>query len=79
MIQASIEHTLSAIATGRFDSLNADVHAEFGVNPHTKSTQVDKALKTIKADELEEDRLFVVKNQSYSNFNLIYGIAGDHS
>jgi ATP-dependent helicase/nuclease subunit B len=79
MIQASIEHTLSAIATGRFDSLNADVHAEFGVNPHTKSTQVDKALKTIKADELDEDRLFVAKNQSYSNFNLIYGIAGDHS
>lgn len=79
LIQASIEHTLSAIATGRFDSLNADVHAEFGVNPHTKSTQVDKALKTIKADELDEDRLFVAKNQSYSNFNLIYGIAGDHS
>ena len=79
MIQASIEHTLSAIATGRFDSVNADVHAEFGVNPHTKSTQVDRALKTIKAGELEEDRLFLVKNQSYSNFNLIYGIAGDHS
>lgn len=79
LIQASIEHTLSAIATGRFDSLNADVHAEFGVNPHTKSTQVDKALKTIKADELDEDRLFVAKNQSYSNFNLIYGITGDHS
>ena len=70
---------MSAIATGRFDSLNADVHAEFGANPQTKNTQVDKALKTIKADELDEGRLFVAKNQSYSNFNLIYGIAGDHS
>lgn len=79
LIQSSIEHTLSAIAIGRFNSLSADVHAEFGVNPHTKSTQVDKALKTIKADELDEDRLFVAKNQSYSNFNLIYGITGDHS
>lgn len=79
LIQSSIEHTLSVIATGRFNSLSADVHAEFGANPRTKNTQVDKALKTIKADELEEDRLFVVKNQSYSNFNLIYGIAGDHS
>lgn len=79
LIQSSIEHTLSAIATGRFNSLSADVHAEFGVNPQIKNTRVDKALKTIKADELEEDRLFVVKNQSYSNFNLIYGIAGDHS
>src|SRR5699024_8347863 len=79
MIQTSIEHTLSAIATGRFDSLNADVHAEFGVNPQIKNTRVDKALKTIKTDELDESRLFVAKNQSYSNFNLIYGIAGDHS
>ena len=40
---------------------------------------MDRALKTIKADELDEGRLFVAKNQSYSNFNLIYGITGDHS
>ncbi|MGO2943467.1 MAG: PD-(D/E)XK nuclease family protein [Brevibacterium aurantiacum] len=79
IIEESVAHALSNIATGRFDSLNADAHATRGCAPVKRGTQMDKPLKDIKADELSEGRLFVVKNQFFSDFNLIYGIAGDHS
>lgn len=79
LIQTSVEQALTAIATGRFESLSADLHAEYGVDPHTKNTQLDNALKDIKTEELNDSRLFVLKRQAFSNFNLIYGIAGDHS
>lgn len=79
IIEESVAHALSNIATGRFDSLNADAHDTRGIAPVKRGTQMDKPLKDIKADELSEGRLFVVENQFFSDFNLIYGIAGDHS
>ena len=44
-----------------------------------RNTDVTKTLKALKEAELAEQRLFVIKPQTYSDFNLIYGIAGDHS
>jgi ATP-dependent helicase/nuclease subunit B len=79
IIEQSVEHALSNIVAGRFESPNADAHADHGVIPQRRDTQMDKPLKEIKDHELAEGRLFSIKNQFYSDFNLIYGIAGDHS
>ncbi|MGR6092106.1 PD-(D/E)XK nuclease family protein [Brevibacterium sp. CSND-B09] len=79
IIQRSVETALTHIATGRFDSPSGDVHAELQTAPGVRSTDVTKALKAFKEEELADQRLFVIKPQSYSDFNLIYGIAGDHS
>lgn len=79
IIQRSVEETLTKIATGRFESPSGDIHAAQGTAPGVRNTEVDKALKALKEEELAERRLFVIRPQSYSDFNLIYGIAGDHS
>lgn len=79
IIQRSVETALTHIATGCFDSPSADIHAELQTAPGVRSTDVTKALKALKEEELADQRLFVIKPQSYSDFNLIYGIAGDHS
>lgn len=79
IIQASVEFALSNIVAGRFDSPSGDVHARLTCAPGEKRTEVKKVLEAKKADELAEQRLLVIKPQTYSDFNLIYGIAGDHS
>jgi ATP-dependent helicase/nuclease subunit B len=79
IIQRSVEEKLTKIATGRFESPSADIHAELQTAPGVRSTVVTKALKAFKEEELAEQRLFVIKPQTYSDFNLIYGIAGDYS
>lgn len=79
IIQRSVETALTHIATGCFDSPSADIHAELQTAPGVRSTDVTKALKAFKEEGLADQRLFVIKPQSYSDFNLIYGIAGDHS
>ena len=79
IIQRSVEETLTKIATGCFESPSGDIHAAQGTAPGVRNTDVTKTLKALKEAELAEQRLFVIKPQSYSDFNLIYGIAGDHS
>ena len=79
IIQRSVETALTHIATGRFDSPGSDIYAELQTAPGVRSTDVTKALKAFKEEELADHRLFVIKPQSYSDFNLIYGITGDHS
>lgn len=78
-IEESVEHALSNIVAGRFDSPNADTHVDFDAKPGERGSEVDKALKAVKKERLEEGRLFVIKLQTFSDFNFIYGIAGDHS
>ena len=78
-IEASVEDALTKIATGDFESLSADVYADFGITPEEKSTDLDKAIKAIKDAASAEGRLFIDKPQRFSAFNIIYGIAGDHS
>ena len=78
-IEASIEDALTKIATGSFESLSADVYADFGISPGEKNTELNKAIKSIKDEITEEGRVFIDKPQTFSAFNLIYGIAGDHS
>lgn len=78
-IEASVEDALTKIATGRFESLSADVYADFGIRPGEKNTELNKAIKSIKDEITEEGRLFIDKPQTFSAFNLIYGIAGDPS
>ncbi|SDS99035.1 PD-(D/E)XK nuclease superfamily protein [Brevibacterium sandarakinum] len=78
-IEASVEDALTKIATGDFESLSADVYADFGITPEEKSTDLNKAIKAIKDAASAEGRLFIDKPQRFSAFNIIYGIAGDHS
>ncbi|MDN6326129.1 MAG: PD-(D/E)XK nuclease family protein, partial [Corynebacterium sp.] len=78
-IEAGVEHALTKIATGDFESLSADVYADFGITPEEKSTDLNKAIKAIKDAASAEGRLFIDKPQRFSAFNIIYGIAGDHS
>ncbi|MDN5587839.1 MAG: PD-(D/E)XK nuclease family protein [Brevibacterium sp.] len=78
-IEASVEDALTKIATGHFESLSADVYADFGIRPGEKNMELNKAIKSIKDEITEEGRLFIDKPQTFSAFNLIYGIAGDHS
>ena len=78
-IEASVEDALTKIATGDFESLSADVYADFGITPEEKSTDLDKEIKAIKDAASAEGRLFIDKPQRFSTFNIIYGIAGDHS
>lgn len=78
-IEASVEDALTKIATGDFESLSADVYADFGITPEEKSTDLDKEIKAIKDAASAEGRLFIDKPQRFSAFNIIYGIAGDHS
>lgn len=78
-IHASVEDALSKIATGRFEALGADVYADSGIAPGEKSTTVNKAIEAIKTATIDEGRLFIITPQHYSNFNLVYGIAGDYS
>ncbi|MCD1287793.1 hypothetical protein CV023_18475 [Brevibacterium sp. CCUG 69071] len=78
-IEESIEHALSNIAAGRFDSPVADIHAALEAKPGEAGKEVDKAVTEFKKEELAEGRLFVNKSQSFSDFNLIYGIGGDQS
>lgn len=79
IIQRSVEETLTKIATGCFESPSGDIHAAQGTAPGVRNTEVTKALKAFKEEELAEQRLLVIKPQTYSDFNLIYGIAGDYS
>ncbi|AOP54150.1 PD-(D/E)XK nuclease family protein [Brevibacterium aurantiacum] len=79
IIQRSVEEALTKIATGRFDSPSGDIYAKLQTAPGVRNTEVTKALKALKEEALAEQRLFVIKPQSYSDFNHIYGIAGDHS
>ena len=37
-IEACVEDALTKIATGHFESLSADVYADFGITPEEKST-----------------------------------------
>ncbi|AZL06226.1 PD-(D/E)XK nuclease family protein [Brevibacterium aurantiacum] len=78
-IEASVEDALTKIATGDFESLSADVYADFGITPEEKSTDLNKEIKAIKDAASAEGRLFIDKPQRFSAFNIIYGIAGDHS
>lgn len=78
-IEASVEDALTKIATGAFESLSADVYADFGIKPGEKNTDLNKAIKDIKAAASAEGRLVIDKPQSYSAFNIVYGIAGDQS
>lgn len=79
IIEESVEHALSNIVAGRFDSPNADTHADLDATPGERTSEVDKALKAIKKEILQDGRLFCIRRQTFSDFNLIYGIAGDHS
>src|SRR5699024_9923350 len=78
-IEASVEDALMKIATGDFESLSADVYADFGVRPGEKNTDVTKAINDLKEATDAQGRLLVVKPQTFSPFNIIYGIAGDYS
>src|SRR5699024_12619636 len=78
-IDASIEDTLAKIATGDFESLSADVYADFGIRPGEENTDLTKAIKDLKETAEAQGRLLVVKPQTFSPFNIIVGIAGDHS
>lgn len=79
IIEESVEYALSNIVAGRFDSPNADIHAALEAIPGDAERAVDKALNEFKKEELSEGRLFVSRRQTFSDFTLIYGIAGDHS
>lgn len=79
IIEESIENALSNIVAGRFDSPVADIHAALEAKPGEARNEVDKAVTEFKKEELAEGRLFVNKSQSFSDFNLIYGIGGDQS
>src|SRR5699024_293166 len=41
-IEASVEYALTKIATGDFESLSADVYADFGIRPGEKNTDLNK-------------------------------------
>src|SRR5699024_11518824 len=64
-------------STGNFESLSADAHADLGIRPQEKSTDLNKGIKDIKDAASSDGRLFIDKPQTFSDFNLIYGIAGD--
>lgn len=78
-IEKSVEHALGRIATGRFDAPIADAHAQLQLAPGESSQALTGRLKELKAEACDEGLLFVDKPQAYGEFNLIYGIAGDHS
>src|SRR5699024_9137563 len=78
-IVSSVADALTKIATGNFESLSADSHADLGIRPGEKSTDLNKALKAIKDAASSDGRLFIDKPQTFSDLNLIFGIAGDHS
>src|SRR5699024_3031983 len=78
-VEASVEDALTKIATGDFESLSADVYADFGIRPGEENTDVTKAIKDLKEAADADGRLLVVQPQTFSPFNIIFGIAGDHS
>ncbi|WP_193627392.1 PD-(D/E)XK nuclease family protein [Brevibacterium sp. CFH 10365] len=78
-IEASVEDALTKIATGNFESLSADVYADFGIRPREKNTDLNNAIKDFKEAADAQGRLFIDKPQTFSPFNIIFGIAGDHS
>src|SRR5699024_6753169 len=78
-IEASVEDALTKIATGDFESPSADVYADFGIRPGEKDTDLNKSIEDLKEAADADGRLLVVKPQTFSPFNIIVGIAGDHS
>lgn len=78
-IQRAVEHALGRIASGRFDAPIADAYAQLHLTPGESSKALTDRLKELRAGAIDEGLLFVDKPQAYSEFNLIYGIAGDHS
>src|SRR5699024_8605738 len=78
-IESSVADALTKIATGNFESPSADAHADLGIRPQDKSTNLNNGSKDIKDEASSDRRLFIDKPQTFSDFNLIYGIAGDHS
>lgn len=78
-IQHAVEHALGRIASGRFDAPIADAYAQLHLTPGESSKALTDRLKELRAGAIDEGLLFVDKPQAYSEFNLIYGIAGGHS
>lgn len=78
-IQKSVEYALTAIVQGRFEALIADDIIE-EANLSGDGRPADKAKDLDSKESVAADgRLLIDRPQKFSDYNLIYGIAGDYS
>ncbi|AZT97726.1 RecB family exonuclease [Brevibacterium aurantiacum] len=78
-IQKSVEYALTSIVEGRFEAVIADdIIAETNRSEQRRSADGTEELGP-KKSVAAEGRLLIDRPQEFSDYNLIYGLAGDYS